>query len=287
LKDRNFLTLSSSILSLTVALVLVILKVFAWEQTQSISILSSLVDSGLDMLISLVTFISVRASLIPADHDHKFGHGKYQAIAALGQCLLILASVLFVFYEAVMHYSTTQQVFQPELGISLMVISLFLTLSLVGYQRFVYLRTESIAVKADSMHYITDIFTNLLVIISVYFSSSLQLNLIDIIIGLILMVIVLYGVKEILSDALAILTDKELDETLKDEIRSIILSHPMCLGIHDLRTRDSGTKKFIQFHMELDANLSLDNVHQIDKEVTEKIERMIPSCEVIIHMDPR
>ena len=186
-----------------------------------------------------------------------------------------------------MHYSTRQQVFQPELGISLMVVSLFLTLLLVGYQRFVYLRTESIAVKADSMHYITDIFTNLLVITSVYFSSILQLNLIDIIIGLILMFIVLYGVKEILSDALAILTDKELDEVLKEEIRCLILSHPMCLGIHDLRTRDSGTKKFIQFHMELDAKLSLGNVHHIDKEVTEKIERIIPSCEVIIHMDPR
>jgi ferrous-iron efflux pump FieF len=287
MKKYEMLNLSASLLAMTIAVTLVGIKFIAWDATDSISILSSLVDSFLDVLISFITFLSIQASMVPADHDHRFGHGKYQAIAALAQAIIIFASVFFVIYQAIVRILTQAEVQQPDLGVTYMIVSLALTIILVLYQRFVAHKTQSIAIKADSMHYLSDIFTTLVVIISMLSSMYFKANQIDIILGILLMLIVLYGVKNILIQALAILTDRELNEDLRTLIKSTVLAHPKCLGMHDLRTRDSGSKKFIQFHMELDSALLLKEVHQIDDEISDAISELIPECEVIIHMDPK
>ena len=287
MKKEEILNLSASFLAMAAALTLVLIKFTAWDITDSVSILSSLVDSLLDVLISFITFLSIRASMVPADHDHRFGHGKYQAIAALAQAIIIISSVIFVVYQAAVRMLSQSEVLEPTLGIQYMVISLVLTSILVLYQRYVVHKTKSIAIKADSIHYLSDIFTNIVVIVSLISSSYLDSNHIDIILGVLLMIIVLYSLKNILLESLNILTDRELDDELREKIKSIVLSHTSCLGLHDLRTRDGGSKKFIQFHMEMDPDMTLVQVHRVDDEITGALGLLIPECEVIIHMDPK
>jgi ferrous-iron efflux pump FieF len=287
MKKEEILNLSASFLAMSIALVLVLVKFTAWDITDSVSILSSLVDSILDVLISFITFLSIRASMVPADQDHRFGHGKYQAIAALAQAIIIISSVIFVVYQAAIQMLSQSVVLEPSLGIQYMATSLLLTSFLVVYQRYVAHKTKSIAIKADSIHYLSDIFTNIAVIVSLLFSSYLDSNRFDIIVGIFLMIIVLYSVKNILFESLNILSDRELDDELREKIKIIVLSHASCLGVHDLRTRDGGSNKFIQFHMEMDPEMTLEQVHRVDDEITEALGLLIPECEVIIHMDPK
>ena len=223
MKKEEILNLSASFLAMSIALVLVLVKFTAWDITYSVSILSSLVDSILDVLISFITFLSIRASMVPAYQDHRFGHGKYQAIAALAQAIIIISSVIFVVYQAAIQMLSQSVVLEPSLGIQYMATSLLLTSFLVVYQRYVAHKTKSIAIKADSIHYLSDIFTNIAVIVSLLFSSYLDSNRFDIIVGIFLMIIVLYSVKNILFESLNILSDRELDDELREKIKIIVL----------------------------------------------------------------
>lgn len=277
---------TAGVASVSVALLLVLLKIWAWAATDSIALLGSLADSVLDLLASTMTLIAVRFALEPADREHRFGHGKLEAIAGLVQSLIILASAAYVGFEAVMRLLSPAAIGAPGVGSLVMIVSLALTISLVLFQRLVVSQTASIAISADAMHYKADVLTNLAVLAAIAASSWLGWYRADPILGLVVVVVILTSVRSIVLQSLDVLLDRELPAEDRAEIKNIAKRHDEVLGVHDLRTRTSGTHEFIQFHLELRPELSLARVHEICDAVEAAVTAKFPRAEVIIHADP-
>jgi ferrous-iron efflux pump FieF len=277
---------SAGIASVSVAASLVVLKAFAWLATGSVAMLSSLADSLLDLLASSMTLLAVRFALEPADREHRFGHGKLEAIAGLVQACVILGSAGYVAIQAVRRLIDPSDIAAPALGSAVMVVSLALTIGLVLYQRLVIRRTGSIAIGADELHYKGDILTNLAVLAAIGLSTWLHWQWADPALGLAVVVVILGSVRAIVLRSLDILLDRELPAEKRAEILGIAKEHGEVLGVHDLRTRTSGTHEFIQFHLELEPKLALMRVHEITDEVEAAVMARFPRAEVIIHADP-
>lgn len=276
----------ASIASVSVALTLVALKLLAWQQTGSVSLLSSLVDSFLDVLASGITVIAIRISLQPADREHRFGHGKAEGLAALAQSLIIAASALYVLSEALARFFSPQSISNPEIGLATMGISIVLTLALVAFQRYVVRRTGSMAIGADALHYQSDLLINLGVAIAIPLASFTSLRLIDPLLGTLIALYILRTTWDIAGKALDVLLDRELPESERSKIKALAIAHPDVLGFHDLRTRSGGNRYFIQFHLELDPETSLRHTHKILDAVEDRIRSAYPGCEIIVHADP-
>lgn len=272
--------------SVSVALSLIALKVWASLATGSIAMLSSLADSLLDLLASLMTLLAVRFALEPADREHRFGHGKLEAVAGLTQSLIILASAAYVAFHAIERLIAPAPVTEPGVGVIVMLISLVLTIGLVAFQKVVVSRTGSVAIGADELHYRVDVLTGIAVLIAIGASSGLGWHYADPILGLVIVVVILFSVREIVTRVMDILLDRELPAASREEIKAIACSHDEVLGVHDLRTRTSGTHEFIQFHLELDPKLTLARVHEISDAVEADVLDRFPRAEVIIHADP-
>jgi len=272
--------------SIGIALILIISKVFAWQVTESVSLLSSLGDSGLDALASLVTFISVRQAMRPADKEHRFGHGKIEALSAIAQSLFIIASALFILYEAQEHFSSPQPIQTPMVGILVMIFSIILTAGLVWFQAKVIQKTKSVAILADSMHYKADLYLNVGVLISIIVSTTWDFYLIDPIVGAAISLYILYTAVQIMRNALHVLMDRALGDEDLERISTILASHPQVHSFHDLKTRSSGTGEFIQLHVELDGTLPLNSTHKIVEEIEARLLEIYPNAEVIIHQEP-
>jgi ferrous-iron efflux pump FieF len=277
---------SAGIASVAVALALVALKTWAWLTTGSIAMLGSLADSVLDLLASMLILVAVRFALEPADREHRFGHGKLEAVAGLVQSCVIIGSAAYVGFEAVDRLLTPRPIAAPVAGSLVMLASLVLTISLVLYQRFVVGRTGSIAISADALHYKADVLTNLAVLAAIGASAWLGWYRADPVLGLIVVVVILASVRAIVMQAIDVLLDRELPSAHRHEILGIAKRHPSVLGVHDLRTRTSGTHEFIQFHIELEPRLPLSKAHEITNEVEAALTARFPRAEVIIHADP-
>jgi len=277
---------SAGIASVSVALTLIAIKVFAWLATGSIALLSSLADSLLDLLASTMTLVAVRYAFEPADREHRFGHGKLEAIAGLVQSLIISLSAAYVAYRAVIRLIAPEPISAPATGSVVMVVSLALTIGLVLYQRHVIRQTGSIAIGADEVHYKADVLTNIAVLVAIGASAWLDWYWADPILGLVVVGLIAVSVREIALHSLDVLLDRELPAERRAEILEIARGHDQVLGVHDLRTRTSGTHEFIQFHIELKPQLELTRVHEISDEVEEAVLRRFPRAEVIIHADP-
>jgi ferrous-iron efflux pump FieF len=276
----------ASFASVGVACTLMLLKGWAWLVTDSVALLGSLVDSFLDLIASLITLLAIRVAISPADKEHRFGHGKSEGIASLVQALIVTASAVYVGGKAVVRLAAPSAITQPSVGIAVMLVSLVLTISLVGFQRHVVRRTDSLAVSADSLHYRADILTNLGVLAAIFFSSRFGLYIVDPVLGLLIAGVILYSVRSIFREALDILLDRELPSSERKRIREIACGHPAVLGLHDLRTRSAGSAQFIQFHLELDPALTLTEAHDISDEVELDVQRNFPRAEILIHADP-
>ena len=285
-RRRVRLIRAASVASVSVALALVAVKVWAWIQTGSIALLGSLADSLLDLLASAMTLIAVRYALEPADREHRFGHGKLEAIAGLVQSLIIIGSASYVGYEAVNRFLSPEPVAAPLVGVIVMLLSLALTISLVLFQRFVVKQTGSVAISADALHYKGDVLTNVAVLVAIGASSWLGWHLADPVLGLLVAAVILASARMIVLQALDILLDRELPTDLRREIAGIAKGHQEVLGIHDLRTRSSGASEFIQFHLELKPELTLTQAHEICDEVESELLARFPQAEIIIHADP-
>jgi ferrous-iron efflux pump FieF len=272
--------------SVGVALALVVIKVWAWFATGSIAMLGSLADSVLDLLASTMTLFAVRFAFEPADREHRFGHGKLEAIAGLIQAVIITASAAYVAFKAVSRLLAPEPVTQPGAGSVVMLISLVLTISLVIFQRAVVRQTSSIAISADAMHYKADVLTNLAVLAAIAASAWLGWHFADPVLGLVVVFVILASVRGIVLQSLDVLLDRELPSARRAEILAIARQHTAVLGVHDLRTRTSGTHEFIQFHIELKPEISLARVHEISDEVEHAVVSAFPRAEVIIHADP-
>ena len=272
--------------SVAVATTLIVAKVIALAMTGSVSVLSSLIDSSMDVLASLINFFAVRHALQPADREHRFGHGKAEPLAALGQAAFIAGSAVFLAIEAGARLLRPRPIDNIETGIAVMALSIVLTLALVGYQRYVVRKTGSTAIQADALHYETDLLINGSVIVALALSRWLDWRLADPLFGGAIALYLLRAAWLILRRAFDLLMDREFVEAERARIREIVLSHPEVKGMHDLRTRSSGIQPFIQFHLELDGAMSLYDAHVIADQVEIMVKKAYPGAEVIIHQDP-
>ncbi len=276
----------ASYASVAVACILILVKFLAWQMTGALSLQASLIDSLLDGLASLLNMVAIRQAQRPPDAEHRFGHGKIEAIGALAQSIFIFGSASWLLYEAGNRFFHPEAIERVDIGLWVMGFSIVLTLGLVLYQRHVFKRTNSIAIHADSVHYQSDLFINISVIIALFGSTFHGMTLLDPLIGAGISVYILYTAWKVAAQSFDILIDREFSQEDRQKIIQIVLSHPQVLGYHDLRTRSSGIQKFIQVHLEMDGNLTLKAVHNISSEVILKVRQAFPHTEVLIHEDP-
>lgn len=271
--------------SVTTALVLIAGKIAAWLMTGSVSVMASLVDSMLDAAASIINLVAVRYSLMPPDSDHRFGHGKAEPLAGLGQAAFIAGSAVFLTLQAIERLLHPQPLQDLAVGIGVMVFAIAATLVLVMIQRYVIARTNSTAIRADSLHYFTDLITNMSTIVALVL-AYLGWPGVDPWFALGIAAYILYSALQIGIEAVQLLMDRELPENEKEQIIEIAHRHPAVRGVHDLRTRRSGQTYFIQFHLEFDGAMSLQDAHAVSDEVFFDLKKAFPNADVIIHEDP-
>lgn len=271
--------------SATVAMILIVAKLVAWMWTDSITILATLIDSCLDAAASLITLFAVHHALQPADKEHRFGHGKAEALAGLGQSMFIAGSSVFLLLESINRLLHPKEMEVLDMGIVVMLISIALTAGLIAFQQHVVRQTGSTAIAADSVHYKTDLLVNVGVIIALLLAMYGWAGF-DPVFAIAIAFYILHSAWEIASGAIDQLMDKELSDEDRADIKQLATSHPEVKGIHDLRTRKAGLTNFIQFHLELDGHLSLMQAHAISDEVEAIIKEKWKDAEVIIHEDP-
>ncbi len=272
--------------AIMVALTLIILKGFAYYATGSVSMLSSLTDSMLDGMASVINLLAIRFALMPPDHNHRFGHGKAEALSSLFQSALITISVLYLVYESIGKLVNPEPIKATEVGVSVMLVSVVMTFALVSFQGWVHRRTGSLAIKADAAHYRMDLLVNIAVISALLIDSYFQSMLADPIIALLISGYIAHEVWEIGSNAIDQLMDREMAEDDRLKIFNIATAHDQVDDIHDLRTRMSGNWTFIQFHMSLDPKMTLQEAHEIADDVEERLLAAFPGAEIFIHQDP-
>jgi ferrous-iron efflux pump FieF len=277
---------SATYASVSVATVLVATKIGAWLATASVSVLSSLVDSMLDIAASLLTLLAVRLALRPADREHRFGHGKAEGLAALAQSVIITGSALYVLSEALQRLATPRDIDNPSVGIGVMVFSIVMTQALLLYQRHVVRHTGSMAIGADALHYQADLLMNVAVAVALPLAAWSEIKLIDPVVGILIAGYILKSTFKIGKEALDVLLDRELPDEERRKIRSLAMQHPEVRGFHDLRTRFGGNQYFIQFHLELDSGTSLLQAHRVLDAVEEDVRAAFPNCDIIVHPDP-
>jgi len=272
--------------AVAVATTLIVAKVAAWLVTDSVAVLSSLLDSLLDAAASLINLFAIRHALTPADDEHRFGHGKAEPLAGLAQSAFICGSALILLMEAIHRLGAPQTVQRPEIGIAVSVLAIVLSMLLVVFQKRVVARTNSVAISADSLHYGSDVLLNGAVIVSIVIGQRLNVPLIDPLFGALISIWILWGASKIIRQSFDLLMDKELPEAERGRIVAIATAHPEVRDVHDLRTRSTGTRIFIQMHLELDGAMSLAHAHEIADKVENEILAVFPHAEVMIHEDP-
>lgn len=272
--------------STATALTLIAAKLTAWAMTGSVAVLSTLIDSLLDAAASIINLWAVSHALQPADHEHRFGHGKAEALAGLGQAAFIVGSGALLLAEAVNRLAHPEPVSRGEVGIAVMAFSIVATLALVRFQTYVVSRTGSVAITADSLHYTGDVLVNGSVILSLLLFMQFGWTALDPLFALAIAGYLLYSAWRIALASLDMLMDRELADAERGRIRQIARSHPDVRNMHDLRTRSAGQGGFIQLHLELDADLPLIRAHEIADTVEKSIMEAFPGFEVIIHQDP-
>ena len=277
----KFAAISSS----TVALILVIIKFYAWLISDSSAMLASTTDSILDLFASVMTIVILRFALAPADEEHKFGHGKAESLAGLVQAAFVLGSAILLIFNGVERTINPRVIVHSNIAIGVTVVAIILTLCLVFFQRYVVNRTGSIVISADALHYQSDLLLNFGVLAALFLSQGIWLQAdgtFTIVVGLYL----IFGAGQIIYQSVYQLMDHELNEDDVEQIKRIVLAHEHALGLHDLRTRQSGVQRFIQFHLELEDSLSLLEAHSIGDDIEAEICKSLAPCEVFIHHDP-
>jgi ferrous-iron efflux pump FieF len=267
------------------ASVLLLVKIFAWWYTGSVSLLAALVDSLVDIAASLTNLFVVRYSLQPADREHTFGHGKAESLAALAQSMFISGSALFLFLTGLQHLATPNEMRGPLIGIVVTLIALFSTLVLVTFQRWVVKRTRSVAIRADMLHYQSDVIMNGAILLALGLSWY-GFKRADALFALGIGVWILTSALRMGYDAVQALLDRALPDEDRQTIIDIATNWPGVQGAHDIRTRQSGPTRFIQLHLEMDDNLPLFQAHKMAEDVEKALLSRFPGSDVIIHQDP-
>ena len=271
--------------SVAVALLLVIGKFMAWHLTGSLSVLASMVDSCMDAAASVINLLAVAYSLKAADAEHKFGHGKAESLAGLAQASFIALSAVFLISQAIKRLLAPPPLTAVPIGLAVIGVAVLLTLLLLAFQRHVIRKTKSLAIRADSLHYASDILTNLTTAAALIL-AQFGWPLADPLLAMAISLYILYSAGTIAYESAQHLMDRELSNDIQQTICDLALQNPKVLGVHDLRTRQSGQIKIIQLHLDLDDQLPLIEAHAVAKEVEYRIQAVFPEADIIIHQDP-
>ena len=286
--NTNRLNLSAGVLSVTVALVLVVAKLWALGQTGSLAIAATLADSAMDLMMSLGGLAAIAYAAKPADDDHNFGHTSAEDLAALGQSIFILISASIIAVAAVLRL-LDDDVTLPEKESSGMAVALFaiiVTLGLVAWQRRVARITGNKVVKADSLHYLGDLIPNVGAIIALFASSRFGLGYVDSVVALGAAAMLAVGAARIGKTAWDALMDRQADPDMIAAIEAIANGFPGLHGYHDLKTRVAGSRVFVNIHIELDGAQTLNEAHAIGAALRRTVIAAYPRADVLIHKDP-
>jgi len=268
------------------AVTLIAMKSWAAYQTDSTAMLGSLADSGLDLIASLIVLAGVRIAAAPADYEHRFGHGKAEALASLVQVILITISALFIGFRAIQRLVAGAETASAELGIGVSIVAMVLTVALISYQRHVVKRTGSLAIGTDRLHYSSDLLLNGSVIVALALDQYAGLAGADAVFGLLIALWLLWGAWSASSHALDQLMDKEWPDDLRDRFLAATKEYPELSGLHDFRTRVSGAHHFVQFHVWVPPEWTVKEAHDRLDRAEEDLQRRFPNTEILIHVDP-
>jgi ferrous-iron efflux pump FieF len=277
----------AAVASLAVSIGLVLLKAIAYLLTNSVAMLASLADSALDLFSSSLNLIAIRSSLTPADEEHRWGHGKAEPLAGLGQGAFIAGSATFLVIQAINRFVLPEPLDHPLIGLIVMGVSIAATLILITYQRYVVRKTGSVAISSDRMHYASDLITNIGVVLAIGLTKWFGWRLADPVIALVIAAILIGSAWGVFIQSYNQLMDRELPDSDRDKIKAIVMRNPEVRDLHDLRTRAAGVHTFIQFHIELDPAISITRAHEISDQVEKSVCAEFPNSEVIIHQDPQ
>lgn len=284
--ERSSLSTRAALASIALALFLLGLKAWAASQTQSMAMLGSLADTALDLVASLVTLWGVRIAAQPADSDHRFGHGKAEALVALVQIVLISLSAVGIAVRSTERLIAGAQTQDAELGIAVSLVAMGATLGLIAYQRSVIRRTGSVAIATDRLHYASDLLLNASVIAALVLEQYARVRGADAAFGLLIAAWLGFGAWRSSSRAINQLMDREWPEEERATFLAAAAEYPELAGLHDLRTRTSGTHHFAQFHVWVPADWTVREAHDRMDRIEEDLQRRFPGTEILIHLDP-
>jgi len=272
--------------SVAVSAFLIAIKFAAWIATGSVAMLSSLIDSMLDVVAAIVNLFAVRQAVTPADREHRFGHGKAEPLAALGQSAFLAGGALLLVFQAVSRAVSPVPVTHVELGIAVIIVSMAVDGVLVLYQRYVVARTKSLAIGADELHFRSDLVINAGVLATLLIDRFVKLPILDPIFGAAIGLWIIYGAVRLLLGAMTQLMDQEMPDEDRARIRAIAEAEHEVAAVHDLKTRLAGPSAFIQLHLEMDGAIDLRRAHEISDRVEKQLRDAYPHAEIIIHQDP-
>jgi ferrous-iron efflux pump FieF len=276
----------AALASVALAVCLVAAKSWAAWSTGSTAMLGSLADTALDLIASVTTLIGVRIAALPADRNHRFGHGKAEALVAMAQVLLITVSALAIGWRSVERLMSGAETGAMELGIGVSVLAMAATLALLWYQGRVIARTGSVAIKTDRLHYKSDLALNSAVIAALLLDQAAGIAGADALFGFAIALWLLWGAWRGASEAVDQLMDKEWPEEEREAFRAVAAEYPELAGLHDLRTRRSGLLRFVQFHVWVPADWTVRQAHDRLDRVEEDLQNRFPGTEILIHVDP-
>jgi len=285
-EQRAFLTRSAAIASISMALFLAALKGWAAWRTGSTAMLGSLADTALDLVASVATLLGVWVAAMPADEDHRFGHGKAEALAAMFQVILIVLSAGVIALRAVTRLIEGGRVDAADEGIAVSLIAILATLALLAWQRHVIRRTGSLAIRTDNVHYQSDLLLNLAVIAALAFDHYLGFRQADPLFGLAIAAWLVWGAWRASRAAVDSLMDKEWPEAKRLAFIERASRHPELSRLHDLRTRTDGNRDFVQFHVDLPGEMTVAEAHEVIERVEADLCSAFPGIELLIHIDP-
>ena len=281
---ERLVTLAGKV-AIFVATLLIVVKLLAWLATGSSSIFAALTDSFLDVTTSSINLLAIKIALKPANEEYRFGQGKAESLAGLAQAAFISGSAVFLIFNGIFSIVNSHQISETLVGVWVMLFSLFITLFLVLFQNYIVKKTGSMAIKADAIHYKSDLVMNLGVLAAL-FLSQFGLLWADGFFAILVGVYIVYGARGIALQSIESLLDKQLSKSEDELIVKLAYQIKGVRGIHDLRTRQSGNIKFIQLHLELDDEQSLLEAHYKGDELEEKLKINFPNADILIHLDP-
>ncbi|WP_428023167.1 cation diffusion facilitator family transporter [Arcobacter sp.] len=278
----------ATVVSSTVAAILTLIKLVVGIASGSVAVLASAVDSILDMFVSLFNYFAISNAEKPADKYFNYGRGKIEALASVIEGTIITLSGLFLLYQAIEKAITGEVSKYLEESLVVMLISLIITISLVVYLNYVSKKTHSMVIKADALHYKTDVYTNIAVLASLILVNLTGYEIVDVFIGGAISLYIIYSAYELIQNGVLVLLDKAVDEDTVKQIEKIFLAEERVNNQHLLKTREVGNKIFVEVHLVFDCLITLMEAHKISDRIENKIRKINKEKNWIIniHMDP-